>query len=168
MKNVDLAQAMREGMRRLASGVCVLSTRDTQQHPLAMTATSVTSVSDEPASLLVCVNKSARIHQAITEGADFCINLLHQSQQEVSNRCAGGDQGESRFEVGNWVLDEGLPYLSDGLAAFFCQQDKLVPYGTHTIVIGTINRVLVSENDVIDPLMYLNGGYQLLAGVDEG
>ncbi len=159
MQSVEMGLAMKEGMRRLASGVCVITTQSADGTPYAMTATSVTSVSDSPASLLVCINRNARMYEAISTGGRFCVNLLRQGQEGISNRCASGDQGSSRFDVGSWTMDDGLPYVKDGLAAFFCRQDQAIEYGTHRIVIGVIDKVLVNDGADIEPLLYLNGGY---------
>ncbi len=150
---------MKEGMRRLASGVCVITAKDTADNPYAMTATSVTSVSDQPASLLVCINNNTRMYKAIEDGGDFCVNLLNHDQEEISNRCASGDQGSDRFQSGQWSALRELPYLDGGLAAFFCRQVQSVDFGTHRIVIGEIQEVLVAQDEAINPLIYLNGEY---------
>lgn len=160
MKDVELGQAMREGMRRLASGVCVVSARAESGQRYAMTATSVTSISDDPASLLVCINRDTSMFKAIEDGAPFVINVLHREQEDVSNRCASGDQGEGRFEVGEWLERDGLPYLDGSLTVFICEQAKSIDYGTHRILIGNINGALVSEEEKIDPLVYLDGAYR--------
>jgi flavin reductase (DIM6/NTAB) family NADH-FMN oxidoreductase RutF len=55
-----------------------------------------------------------------------------------------------------------VPYLGDAQAVFFCQVDMVTEYGTHHIVVGEIQQVLVSEERV-SPLLYINGGYGLLA-----
>jgi len=162
MKEVDMNSAMREGMRRLASGVSVISTKTATGERFAMTATSVTSLSAEPASLLVCINRNTSMFEAIKDGGAFCVNVLQSEQQEVSNKCASGDQGEERFEVGDWQENSGLPYLEGSLAVFVCDQDQAIDYGTHRILIGAIKRVLVEESDTIDPLVYLDGGYKTL------
>src|SRR3569833_655882 len=52
----------KQGMRRLAAGVSVVTTMDGAQ-PHGFSATSVTSVSADPAPLLlVCVNKAVSCH----------------------------------------------------------------------------------------------------------
>lgn len=163
MKSVEMSDAMKEGMRRLASGVCVITSKDSSGNPYAMTATSVTSVSDQPASLLVCINKETRMFQAIEDGGDFCVNLLNHDQEEISNLCASGDQGAARFETGDWQEQRELPYLEGGLAAFFCRQEQSIDFGTHRIVIGEIQEVLVAAEETINPLIYLNGGYGTLS-----
>lgn len=163
MKSVEMSDAMKEGMRRLASGVCVITAKDSSGSPYAMTATSVTSVSDQPASLLVCINKNTRMFQAIEDGGNFCVNLLNHDQEEISNRCASGDQGADRFQSGQWQELRALPYLEGSLAAFFCRQEQSIDFGTHRILIGGIQEVLVSQDETINPLIYLNGGYGTLA-----
>src|SRR5690606_24041106 len=84
----DLAKAMRDGMRRLPSGVCVVSAQTANSGRFAMTASSVTSVSDQPASLLVCVNRNARIAPVLNLGQKFAINILGQDHQDISVLCA--------------------------------------------------------------------------------
>jgi flavin reductase (NADH) len=163
MHNTQLSQSMKLGMRRLAAGVCVLSTRTESGELFAMTVSSVTSVSDNPASLLVCINKqvSQQGHLS-TLGNQFAINILAQDQQEISNICAGRDQFKDRFSIGSWSQDkQGIPYLEDAQAVFFCRVDMASVYGTHHIVVGLIHDVHVGEK-VLDPLVYVDGRYARL------
>lgn len=160
MQNNNLAVSMKLGMRRLASGVCVLSTRLDNNQRFAMTVSSVTSVSDSPASLLVCINQqvSQQGHLA-TKGSQFAVNVLSVSHQDVSNICAGRDPARNRFEIGNWEdEDSGLPVLSDAQAVFICQTDQVMTYGTHKVVIGVIHRVILNGAEV-NPLLYADGSY---------
>jgi len=165
MHNTDLALAMKQGMRRLASGVSVLSTRIDNDQRFAMTVSSVTSVSDNPPSLLVCINKQISLQGHLEVlGCHFSVNVLTHDQQRVSNVCAGFEPVEDRFSVGSWLEGpNAVPYLGDSEAVFFCQTDKVVSYGTHYIVVGRIEDVLVSEGEA-DPLLYHSGGYQRLNG----
>ncbi|GLS28170.1 flavin reductase family protein [Marinibactrum halimedae] len=160
MKEFDLEQSMKEGMRRLASGVCVVSTVEKGGARQAMTASSVTSVSMEPPSLLVCVNRSAAIYSSLMGGQPFSISVLGADQQDVSNRCAGLEDGEARFEIGDWqqCTETGVWYLGDAQSVFVCQRAKDIEFGTHLIMIGEVSRVLVSEAP-ISSLIYVDGGY---------
>lgn len=164
MHNTNLGLAMKQGMRKLAAGVSVLSTRVNPQERFAMTVSSVTSVSDNPPSLLVCINQNISLkgHLEVLD-CGFAINILSRSQQRVSNICAGFELVHDRFSVGHWQdgLD-GIPYLQDSETIFFCRTDKIVSYGTHYILIARIEDVLVSEQPA-DPLLYHNGGYRHLA-----
>ncbi len=155
----ELAVQMKEGMRRLASGVSVVSAAH-EGVRFAMTASSVTSVSDSPASLLVCVNKQARFSQPMHSGDHFCVSLLSAAQQDISNTCAMPNDEEVRFATGNWCKDEttGLFYLKDAQAAFICKKAQKIEHGTHDIFIGNIEKIHINSDD-INPLIYLNGGY---------
>ncbi|MDO3386463.1 flavin reductase family protein [Gilvimarinus sp. SDUM040013] len=164
MHNTDLGLAMKQGMRRLASGVSVLSTRVDSDERFAMTVSSVTSVSDDPPSLLVCINKQVSLQGHLESlGCTFAVNVLFRDQHQVSNVCAGFEPVQDRFSVGSWLEGpDGIPYLTDSEAVFFCKSDKVVSYGTHHIVIAQIDDVLVSERHT-DPLIYHNGGYAHIA-----
>ncbi len=167
MHNTDLGLAMKQGMRRLAAGVSVLSTRVNHQERFAMTVSSVTSVSDKPPSLLVCINQQISLKGHLeVQGCEFAINILSRSQQQVSNICAGFELVHDRFSVGRWQEGpDAIPYLQDSEAIFFCRTDAVLSYGTHHVLIARIEDVLVSEQPA-DPLLYHNGGYNFLANDD--
>ena len=159
MHDNNLASSMKMGMRRLASGVCVLSSCFDGQEKFAMTVSSVTSVSDSPASLLVCINQqvSKQAHLT-TPGCHFAINILGTQHQEVSNICAGRYPERDRFSIGHWIDRDGLPTLADAQAVFMCKADKVTSYGTHHIVIAKISHVYLGA-DAVSPLLYADGSY---------
>jgi flavin reductase (DIM6/NTAB) family NADH-FMN oxidoreductase RutF len=166
MQTHELAVSMKLGMRRLASGVCVLATRLPSGERFAMTVSSVTSLSDAPASLLVCINRSVSQQDHLSQpGVAFSVNVLSVAHKEVSNACAGKLSGEERFDIGSWSNAEGKPlYLKDALASFDCVIDEVVAYGTHNIVIAHIVNVRVSD-DAVEPLLYVDGSYGELARI---
>lgn len=156
----SLAEQMKAGMRRLAAGVSVLTTRDKSGRDYAMTVSSVTSVSDSPASLLVCVNKQTSICPVLSIGHDFAINLLASGHDQISNLCATGQQSEQRFSLGNWDREGQIsPLLKDAEACFICQVSQVFEYGTHNIVVGDIQQVSVASSKAA-PLVYLDGAYR--------
>jgi flavin reductase (DIM6/NTAB) family NADH-FMN oxidoreductase RutF len=160
---MELGEGLRLGMRRLASGVCVVSTVADGKR-FAMTASSVTSLSDSPASLLVCVNASAAIQPFLVKGHVFTVNILGADQEEISNKCARPSSGEDRFNVGEWSRpdESSAPFLKRAQAVFFCEVDNdNYQYGTHHIVIGRISNVVVPE-EAASSLIYLNGKYQYI------
>jgi len=159
----ELADAMRVGMRKMAQTVSVVSLKDGQGARLAMTASSVTSVSAEPASMLVCVNRTASLFAPLTEKVPFCINVLAQGMEEISNLCAGQAVGEERFALGAWNNDDrhDLPFLSNALVNFFCTTDTVIAYGTHLVCIGRLTEVRMGD-EAGAPLLYYNGRYRSL------
>ncbi|HEY9081292.1 flavin reductase family protein [Magnetovibrio sp.] len=160
----QLQSAMKEAMRRLAGSVCVVSTRSGETKH-AMSATAVTSLSMDPPSLLVCVNRAVPFHDAMSSADQFCINILNAEQSELSAACGGKLQGDERFKVGHWGASaDGVPYLEDGLASLLCDKDGQFDYGTHTIFIGKVNEIRVAET--VNPLLYVNGSYATTSPLD--
>lgn len=159
MHDNSLALAMRAGMRRLASGVCVLSAHIEGEGKFAMTVSSVTSVSDSPPSLLVCINQlvSKQSHLS-APGCRFAVNVLGSQHQDVSNVCAGRFRDKDRFSIGHWETHEEIPVLADAQAVFLCEADKTYTYGTHNIVVAKISKVIINTNHV-DLLVYADGSY---------
>lgn len=157
------ANALRAGMRRLAASVCVLTARDADGQRHAMTATAVSSVSDNPASLLVCVNRQASLHALLVAGQPFAVNVLNAAQADISARCAGSETGEARFAHAQWQDGEHqLPWLANAEAVFFCEPAARLSHGTHLIVIGNITSALVVDSPA-NPLLYADGQYRQLS-----
>jgi len=147
-----------EAMRRFATSVSIISTSDDKGHHYAMTATAVVSVSLEPESMLVCVNKNT-LFSSVVAGADkLVVNLLTVNQIALSRDCAGGLPQDSRVNGKEWqVLDTGEAILRDAQANILCRKSNMLEHGTHLIMIGDVYNILV--NNTIDPLLYMDGKY---------
>jgi flavin reductase (DIM6/NTAB) family NADH-FMN oxidoreductase RutF len=143
-------------LRRLASAVSVVTCHDDVRN-YAMTATSVSALSMEPPSILICVNRSTEFHKALDRAHEFAINILGRAHLSVSKACSGEASGESRFRTGAWDTSGAAPVLADAQAAIICRKVKGMRFGTHTIFMGGI--VSVTTNGEVDPLIYLDGRY---------
>jgi len=73
--SLEERDAFRAVMSRLASGVSVVAARD-GRHDLAMTATSLVSVSLDPPTVLFCVHSDARIADVVGEGSRWAVSSL--------------------------------------------------------------------------------------------
>ncbi len=157
----DLAGAFRSAMRRLASTVTIITTCDGGVRH-GMTATAVTSLCADPPSLLVCVNQATRLHAMLQSAGGFCVNVLHRDHVEQSQAFSGRMQGDERFAIGRWAVDDrGMPFLADAQANLFCYKKAAIPHGTHSIFIGEVERVGVRDD--IAPLLYQNAAYVSIA-----
>lgn len=146
----------RKAMRNYIYSVSILSNKNIDGELNAITVSSVTSISMEPPSLLVCINKSSRIHDTLIKNSDFCINLLNKNQQEISNICSTDSLYDQRFDHDKWNT-QTIPFLEEAQANIFCSIEDLVSYHTHTIVIGRVLNAI--SNDKINTLSYVNGKY---------
>ncbi len=159
-KTVD-AELFKQGMRQLVGAVTLITTKDATQRR-GMTATAVCSLSAEPPSLLVCINRTAEAHDVILSGRCFCVNVLPYQQQSLAESFAGrdGSKGEARFQRGSWgSLVTGAPCLEDSLAAFDCALADTHELETHTIFIG---RVVAVHRMGGEPLLYEGGHFKRL------
>jgi flavin reductase (DIM6/NTAB) family NADH-FMN oxidoreductase RutF len=154
---MSIQDNFRLAMRRYIYSVSIMSNKDNADNPNAITVSSVTSISMDPPSLLICINKSSRIHNSIELGTKFCINLLNNEQEDISNICSDEDMYDQRFKDENWNLD-GIPFLKNAQANIFCKVDKLTSYHTHTIVIGLVEDA--NYADEISTLTYVDGKYK--------
>jgi len=143
-------------MRFLAASVSVISTKDQSDNLFAMTASSVTSLTIDPPSVLVCVNSEASIHDVLIPGADLCINILQKNQQEISNLCSSKQLESQRFENNFWDTSH-TPFIQNAQSNIFCKVDETIAYHTHKIVIASVESS--QSIDTFNTLMYADGGY---------
>lgn len=158
MAGID-ADAFKLGMRQLAAGVSVVTTRGLAGRT-GLTATAVCSVSAEPPQLLVCVHRDAEAYGVIRESELLCVNLLDQRHLELARCFAGmtGLRGEARFAEGEWTsLESGAPVLADALASFDCQVADALISGSHCILVGRV--VAVAARPGGEPLLYADGQF---------
>ena len=153
---MSIQDNFRLAMRRYIYSVSIMSNKDDNGNSNAITVSSVTSISMDPPSLLICINKSSRIHDTLQIGSKFCINLLKKDQEELSNICSDEESYEERFNNENWDTEE-IPFLSNAQANIFCKVDKLTSYHTHTIVVGLVENA--NHTNEISTLTYVDGKY---------
>jgi flavin reductase (DIM6/NTAB) family NADH-FMN oxidoreductase RutF len=153
----DLASAFRTVMRSYAATVTIITASEGGRRH-GMTATAVTSLSLEPPSLLVCVNRKTLLHDILLSARRFCVNVLTHQQSALSVAFSGALAPEARFAVGTWDRSrDGIDFLRDAQARLFCRKVAMLPFGTHAIVIGEVDEVGLGET--VEPLLYRDATY---------
>jgi flavin reductase (DIM6/NTAB) family NADH-FMN oxidoreductase RutF len=151
-----LIHDFKQAMRRVASTVNVI-TVCVGGEPMGITATAMSSLSLDPPSLLICINRTASLHSPLEDVSHFCVNVLHRSQEEIARMFADRSRQALRFAEG-WQVDcDRPPRLADAQAAILCRRIKHFPYGTHSIFIGEVEEVAVRGD--VAPLVYVDGRY---------
>lgn len=152
----DLASDFRRAMRRVASTVNVI-TICVGGTPMGITATAMSSISMDPPSLLVCINRTSSMHGSMEDVSHFRVNVLHRDQEEMARMFADRRHQALRFSEG-WTVDcERPPRLVDAQASLLCRRIDHHRFGTHSIFIGQVEEVVLREE--VAPLVYLNGNY---------
>ena len=148
-----------------ASGVTVVTARDSQGRPAGLTASAFTSVSLHPPLILVCVAQDAQSYEALRGADRFAVNILDRGQQALSNRFATkSSTAAEKFEgIGHKSGVLGLPILDDALAHLECTTVHAYPGGDHTIFVGQIEAGASRDGDEAEPLLYYRGRYRHLS-----
>ncbi|MBR0752438.1 flavin reductase [Bradyrhizobium jicamae] len=155
------ADAFKSGMRRLASGVALITSAAGGQRA-GLVATAVSSVSTSPPTLLICVNRNASAHDVIDRSGAFAVNLLSAGDVTLVDMFSKTARRAERFTSGDWrTLVTGAPLLGSALAAFDCQVVQRLGYETHTIFLGEVMQVRTAAQE-IDPLLYMDSAYRRL------
>lgn len=158
------ARSYRALMRHQAGAVAIVATVE-GDFRAGLTATAFSSLSDEPPTLLVCVQRKAGAHDVIARSRIFSVNILAADQQDVAVRFSGnaGVHGPERFDGHVWVqLTTGAPVLDGALAALDCEVVESHVFTTHTIFIGRV--VDGATRSEAEPLLYFRGDYWNLGG----
>ena len=101
---MDLDATFRNAMAGLAAGVAVVTARRSDAHPCGLVATSVSSFSATPPSLLVSVAHSSRCHDALTSGDAFGVHVLA-AHQEIAVEY--GDAGKLPTPPSSYDFPDG-------------------------------------------------------------
>ncbi|MFB6458105.1 flavin reductase family protein [Bradyrhizobium tunisiense] len=160
MTEIPVSSAdFRGAMRHLTGGVSVI-TAGRGKDITGMTVTSVTSLSVEPPTLLVSINRDASSFPLIRRHGAFGVNILNADQLDVAERFSGkgGLKGADRFAGSRWVTAvSGVPLLAGALSAFDCEVEEIVERHSHGIVIGRVRDIKSSARTAA--LAYWHGRY---------
>jgi len=148
-------RALRNAFGAFPTGVTVVTAFDPAGHPIGFTANSFTSVSLDPPLLLVCLAKTSRNFAVMTGAAGFAINILSETQKDISNTFAR--PVEDRFSVVQWKNGPyGAPVFDTVAAWFDCSMEQVIEAGDHVILMG---RVQAFADNGLNGLGYAKGSY---------
>jgi flavin reductase (DIM6/NTAB) family NADH-FMN oxidoreductase RutF len=154
-------EALRAVMRHWTTGVTVLTTRDGAQIH-GMTVNAFTSVSLEPALVLVCIERVVRTHGMVQNSRIFAISFLREGQEHISNRFAGrATDITDRFAgLSTFTALTGSPILADNLGYLDCIVTAAYEAGSHTIFLAEVVDAKVQNSQ--KPLVYFDRNYHTL------
>lgn len=147
----------RQALRRLAGGVTVVASRGADGLPRGIVMTAVMSLSFDPPSMLIAVNRNATLLPALTESGVFSINMVD-SQHDAWCHAFFAAEPASRFRPENWDdLSFDAPVLRDAAASVVCEVDQAEPFGSHMVIRGLVREATFRHER--HGLIYLDGRY---------
>ena len=149
--------------RQVASSVAIVTARHGGVRN-GLTATAVCSVTADPPTMLVCVNRGASAETLIEASNAFAINFLGDDQHRVARLFSTSKLApEERFAEGRWITQEtGSPVLEGAVATFDCVVEQRLLTGSHHVYIGRVVAVTSIDHD---SLVYRDGQFRRLAAV---
>lgn len=162
-----------DAMRRLASSVMIVTTRNLQGQPHGMVASSVIPVSMDPPSMLVAVDRDAGVHPVLLQSRR-CVNLLADHQHPLLAPFSQSALRALRLRSDDWCSawshdPELLPWLPCAATVIDSAVDLAASYGTHTLFVGRVPGVhcAASMAGAAAPLLWLAGQRASLATAPE-
>jgi flavin reductase (DIM6/NTAB) family NADH-FMN oxidoreductase RutF len=162
-------EEFRAAMSRLAAGVVLVSAHDADHGPrgedVGMTATAFMSVSLDPPLVLVSLRNGSRMDDLLSEQPLWGVSVLTEGQRQIAGRFAMKGRLSDRLLFDDLPHERGevcgAPLVKDALATLECRTEQRVEAGDHTLVIGHVLKVGLSDM-VAGPLTYFRGRYRHL------
>jgi len=151
--------SFRSVLGRFASGITVVTTRDSDQRDLGMTVSAFCSVSLRPPLVQVCVDHEASLHAALLQNERYAVSILAADQEALSRRFSTADSTRRFDGVGYRRGESGMLLLDDALAHLECRIVAAHDAGDHTIFVGEVESATARG---AQPLLYYRGGYAQL------
>lgn len=147
----------RNAMSRLGAAVNIITT-DGPAGRAGFTASAVCSVTDEPPTLLICLNRTASVYPAFQANAVLCVNVLAAGHQALSGVFGGKTPMDDRFAAGCWRTGRtGSPVLEGAAASFDCRVVRSTHVGTHDVLF--CEAVAITLGDAAHGLIYFDRRY---------
>ena len=152
----------RQVMGNFATGITIVTTRDSNGDPRGLTVNSFTSVSLDPVLVLVCFDKNLSSLEAFRYSKRFGVSMLGENQEELSRLFAKRDSERPANLYFEGKL--GMPLLKNSIAVMECETVEVYQGGDHLIFLGEVKHGEALHAN--HPLLYFRGKYRKLATAD--
>jgi flavin reductase len=152
------SQDYRDAMACLGAAVNVVTTYGPEGRA-GFTASAICSVTDDPPTLLVCLNRASSAYDSVTKNGVVCVNVLSARHERLARLFGGKVPVDERFAAARWsVLETGAPVLTDSAASFDCRIVEVANVGTHDVLFCRVMRL--QKSDYADNLIYFGREYR--------
>ncbi len=130
-------RTFRNVLGQFCTGITVITTVH-DGAPVGFACQSFAALSLDPPLVLFCPTKVSRSWQAIEASGKFCVNVLHEKQQDVSARF--GSKEPDKFAEIDWLPSKlGSPVIKGTLAHIDCTVHSVHDGGDHLVVFGAVH-----------------------------
>jgi 3-hydroxy-9,10-secoandrosta-1,3,5(10)-triene-9,17-dione monooxygenase reductase component len=150
----------RKVMGHFVTGVSVVTAFDGDQ-PFGITVNALSSVSLEPALVMVALDRRRFLTPIVRAGGRYAVNILGEDQQALSDCFAGAPvtPGRDAFCGAPWHSGpSGMPLIDGAIATLECTVVQTFSAGDHDLFIGRVDTLGTDQRDAM-PLLYYRRRY---------
>ncbi len=144
-------EAFIAAMRGAVTGVNVVTTNGPAGR-MGLTVSAFASVSADPPTVLVCINRASPVAAAVQQNRRFCVNVLSTEQRDLADAFAGRPRvgRPYDFAVAQWTAGiADVPKLTGALAQFECVLSRAVDAGSHVVCFGTVSAATSGDGSAL-------------------
>jgi len=157
-------------MSRWTSGITVVTSQLADARH-GMVASSFSSLSTDPVSVLFCADHGTRTYPLVRDSGIFAVSILSSEQEDTFWLFAGrkGDPAADRFSLAeHFTAVTGAPILKHSIAWMDCRVLAEHRGGnTHSIFVGEVLEADFGADEQLAPLVYFNRKVRHLADAAE-
>jgi len=162
VSNAVTTDAMRQAMRRFASGVTIVTSMD-KHGPTGITVSAFYSVSLSPPVVMISINTESSLVDAIRTSGRFSVHILADEHSKLSEQFAESTEWDRKVGNYDWhVSDDGSPIIDAIPTVLEAAVDRTVRVGTHDVVFGNVTGIEASSDTPRTPLLYYDRNYRTL------
>jgi len=145
---------MKQVNRRFITGVTVVTAMDGET-PKGLAVNAFSSISLEPPTVMVCVQRTSSTHDVLYRARHLAINILSIDQMDVVKRFAS--KAEDKFADLDWRSGRfGSPLIDRSSAQLEAEIRERLQASTHTVFICRVVDASVSDRH---PMVYGAGRF---------
>lgn len=145
---------MKQVNRQFVTGVTVVTTMDGQT-PRGLAVNAFSSISLDPATVMVCVQRTSSTHDCLFRADHLAINILSTDQLDVVGTFAG--KSDDKFKDVEWESGPfGSPLIARSSARMEVEIRERLQASTHTVFICRVVHAAVAERP---PMVYSAGKF---------
>lgn len=145
-------KTFRNAMGRFATGVTVITTKE-DEDVHGMTANAFMSISLNPKLVTVSIDNNATMLEKIKSSGHFSVSFLSEDQKDISMHFAGQTKENREIDFDNV---NGVPAIQNALASIICDLERSYEVGDHTLFIGEVTELKLTDGN---PLTFFGGKY---------
>lgn len=154
------SDVFRKAMAHFATGVAVV-TANSDDGAQGATISALSSVSLDPLTLLICLNRRSSTCQAIEKSRTFGLSILAADQEAIARHFAMPAHAKSAEDDYCVRHEDGSRFVKGALVQIGLEVVETLRGGTHEIFLGRPMHITMNEN-TDKPLLYYRGTFDLL------